>query len=414
MPFSEVALILEDKEFGSRAFLENLRAVMNDTQLQDFLKCVTNIVLDKDKDFYSSFLQGICIEFYKRQACQDFLDSLYANDRCLLYTKLLAGCENDSLEQFEKIAKNITDGFLPLSSLDVYLRFVQNLSSDAFDKLINRFASFSTNVNILLDFVIRKKYWYEDVLKSSLLPLLKLLTLKYEIDEQVNHDDYMQFVISLLEWEHDADYAKRVNLKFIDLYNQVHSHNFHDGLYSCLVKLYLDDIWDDLKSALIDDDKFMFYFHVRDELGSGTGFGKGALFKLPDSEQRMRKFCMDFPNKAPRRVASMAPCFDYEEKDGNKILKGFSSYFLWLMEKFGTDEEVLSSIHANLGSFFWSGSTIPYYERNIFCFQKVLDNEKMLDCVKTWASKSIDGYEKALKREKDQEDYMWLKYNYKP
>ena len=405
---------MEDKEFGSRAFLENLRAVMNDTQLQDFLKCVTNIVLDKDKDFYSSFLQGICIEFYKRQACQDFLGSLYANDRCLLYAKLLAGCENDSLEQFEKIAKNITDGFLPLSSLEVYLRFVQNLSSDAFDKLINRFASFSANVNVLLDFVIRKKYWYEDVLKDSLLPLLKSLTLKYVIDEQVNHDDYIQFVISLLEWEHDTEYAKQVNLKFIDLYNKVHSHNFHDGLYSCLVKLYLDDIWDDLKRALMDDDKFMFYFHVRDELGSGTGFGKGALFKLPDSEQRMRKFCMDFPNKAPRRVASMAPCFDYEEIDGNKILKGFSSYFLWLMEKFGTDEEVLSSIHSNLGSFFWGGSMVPYYERNIFCFQKVLDNENMPECVKKWASKSIGGYEKALKLEKDQEDYMWLKYNYKP
>ena len=164
---------MEDKEFGSKAFLENLRAEMNDTQLQDFLQCVTSIVLNKDKDFYSSFLQGICIEFYKRQACQDFFDSLYANDRCLLYTKLLAGCENDSLEQFEKIAKNITDGFLPLSSLEVYLRFVQNLSSDAFDKLINRFASFSTNVNVLLDFVIRKKYWYEDVLKNSLLPKLK-------------------------------------------------------------------------------------------------------------------------------------------------------------------------------------------------------------------------------------------------
>ena len=47
---------------------------------------------------------------------------------------------------------------------------------------------------------------------------------------------------------------------------------------------------------------------------------------------------MDFPQKAPRRVASMAPCFDFEEKDGNKILTGFSSYLLWLMEKFGTDE----------------------------------------------------------------------------
>lgn len=412
--YSEVALILEDKEFGSKAFLENLRAEMNDTQLQDFLQCVTSIVLNKDKDFYSSFLQGICIEFYKRQACQDFFDSLYANDRCLLYTKLLAGCENDSLEQFEKIAKNITDGFLPLSSLEVYLRFVQNLSSDAFDKLINRFASFSTNVNVLLDFVIRKKYWYEDVLKNSLLPLLKSLTLKYVIDEQVNHNDYMQFVISLLEWKHDDDYARQVNLKFIALYNQVRSHNFHDGLYSCLLKLYPNAIWDELMSALIDDDKFIFYFHVRDELGSGTGFGKGALFNLSDSEQRMRKFCMDFPQKAPRRVASMAPCFDFEEKDGNKILTGFSSYLLWLMEKFGTDEEVLSNIHANLGSFFWSGSTIPYYERNIFCFQKVLENEKMPDCVKAWASKSINEYEKALKQEKDQEDYMWLKYNYKP
>lgn len=410
----EVSLILENKDFASRAFMENLRKIMNDEQLREFLQYVLTIVLNNDDNYYSPVLQGICIEFYERKSCQDLLDELYAKGKYHLYIKLLAGCEGEDLKQFEKLKYSITNGSLPSSSLEIYLCFVQNLSSDAFVKLINSIASFSTNVNILLDFVIRKKYWYEDVLKDSLLPLLKSLTLKYEIDEQVNHDDYIQFVISLLEWEHDTEYAKQVNLKFIDLYNKVHSHNFHDGLYSCLVKLYLDDIWDDLKRALMDDDKFMFYFHVRDELGSGTGFGKGALFKLPDSEQRMRKFCMDFPNKAPRRVASMAPCFDYEEIDGNKILKGFSSYFLWLMEKFGTDEEVLSSIHSNLGSFFWGGSMVPYYERNIFCFQKVLDNENMPECVKKWASKSIGGYEKALKLEKDQEDYMWLKYNYKP
>lgn len=410
----EVSLILENKDFASRAFLENLRKIMNDELLREFLQCVLTIALNNDDNYYSPVLQGICIEFYERKSCQDLLDELYAKGKYHLYIKLLAGCESEDLKQFEKIKSSITNGSLPSSSLEIYLCFVQNLSSDVFVKLINGIASFTDNANILLNFVIKKKYWYDDVLKGSLLPLLKSLTLKYVIDQQGNHNDYVQFVISILEWKHDANYAKQVNFKFINLYNQVHSHDFYDGLYSCLLRLYPDDIWDDLMRALIDDDKFIFYFHVRDELGSGTGFGKGALFKLSDSEQRIRKFCLDFPDKAPRRVASMAPCFDYEEEDGNKILKGFSSYLLWLMEKFGTDEEVLSNIHANLGSFFWSGSTIPYYERNIFCFKKVMESDKMLDCVKSWASKSIDGYEKALKQEKDQEDYMWLKYNHKP
>lgn len=80
------------------------------------------------------------------------------------------------------------------------------------------------------------------------------------------------------------------------------------------------------------------------------------------------------------------------------------------MVEFGEDIEVLSSIHANLGSFFWSGSIIPYYERNIYCFKKVVADKNMPEYVKSWASNCIVENERALKEEKDKENYMLMKY----
>ena len=36
------------------------------------------------------------------------------------------------------------------------------------------------------------------------------------------------------------------------------------------------------ESAFVSDDYYGFLFHIKDEIGSGTSFGVGALFKVKD------------------------------------------------------------------------------------------------------------------------------------
>ena len=43
----------------------------------------------------------------------------------------------------------------------------------------------------------------------------------------------------------------------------------------------------DFESAFVSDDYYGFLFHIKDEIGSGTSFGVGALFKVKDGRCKM-------------------------------------------------------------------------------------------------------------------------------
>ena len=46
---------------------------------------------------------------------------------------------------------------------------------------------------------------------------------------------------------------------------------------------------------------------VKDEIGSGTSFGVGALFQVKDD--KVQYICKKYPDKAPLRIAQMIPIF---------------------------------------------------------------------------------------------------------
>ena len=63
-------------------------------------------------------------------------------------------------------------------------------------------------------------------------------------------------------------------------------------------------------------DIFLFYYQVKDELGSGFSFGKGLLFDV--EEGLIKQLCLDNPESAPTRIASMVPCFEINA-NGNEV-----------------------------------------------------------------------------------------------
>ena len=143
---------------------------------------------------------------------------------------------------------------------------------------------------------------------------------------------------------------------------------------------------------------------MKDELGSGYGFGKGPLFHV--DERIIKQLCIDYPDTAPVRIAAMVPCFDVQE-DGKEV-EQFSKWVLWLLDNFGEEKDVRSSISSNLGSFSWTGAVSPYYKRNIRCFEKLL-NHKFPE-VRDWARLSIMDEKKLLDMEKSKEDFMKIRY----
>jgi hypothetical protein len=67
----------------------------------------------------------------------------------------------------------------------------------------------------------------------------------------------------------------------------------------------------------------------------------GALFQVKDD--KVQNMCKKYPDKEPLSVAQMIPVF----KDGHT----FSDWFMWMLDEFGDQKDVLDSLHANMRTF---------------------------------------------------------------
>ena len=93
----------------------------------------------------------------------------------------------------------------------------------------------------------------------------------------------------------------------------------------------------------------------------------------------------------------------------NRTAIGFSQIIMWLIDNFGDYKRVLEGIHANLHSFQWTGSLIPYYNRNIAGFKQLLTHHN--GQVRDWAKTCLELEEKDLKQELGNEEFDVMHYN---
>ena len=75
-------------------------------------------------------------------------------------------------------------------------------------------------------------------------------------------------------------------------------------------------------------DTFLFYFQVKDELGSGFSFDKGPLFDI--NEELIKQLCIENPESAPARIALMVPCFEKKTMEMKKSISinGLSGFWI--------------------------------------------------------------------------------------
>lgn len=168
--------------------------------------------------------------------------------------------------------------------------------------------------------------------------------------------------------------------------------------------VYPNIIWDIITEALISKEYIRFYIQIRLDIGSGSGFGFGPLFQVPNAEEKVKKLCIDNPETAPVRIAEMIPCFDYGSNE--QEVKGFSSYFIWILENFGNDKNVLIALDANLNTYFHIGRPILYKDRNIFCYKQLLERPKISEPIKQWIYKRIEEQEKDKEMEIERDTYI--------
>lgn len=407
----EIKLIAEDKEYNDIWFSPALKDFMNEEQVKTLMGIFMNLIRENGGDAYrSSFVFRFCSVFRDNMAFDTLLDEILKSGYLDLYMRLLSHCETDNFTSYHTMRKEMEEGRLGTDAPVRYLNYVSLQYQHQLCEMIKRFRSdYHELHDDLMDYVVRHQFDKEMFADKEVFTIIKDLILEYGIKNGIDRNiyEYSRFVADVLEHYHDDVMAAKLNRKLMGVMKKEFLRTNVQGIYAVLIKSYTNAIWRDFSRAFKDNKYLLFLFQIKDEIGSGSGFGAGPLFQI--DRKRVECLCTKYPDYAPHIVAEMCPIFRYDPNKDKLEGSAFHSWVYWLLDNFGNQDAVLDGLHANMCSFAWSGSVIPLLERRKECLEKIIKHPRVE--VGKWAELCIKEVDEEYTRENNREEYMRLHYN---
>lgn len=197
----------------------------------------------------------------------------------------------------------------------------------------------------------------------------------------------------------DPDLAAILTQEIIDATAELnHLHEIDHCISEVLgvaLETQIDTAWPLLAGALADADGSARWGigHVLSRRFGDAG-EKGLLGKVP--MKHLAQWCKQLPGVAPKVLASIVQVMDLVE--GQVALSEEAAF---LINEYGSDPDVLSELAANFHSFSWSGSLVPYYERQVVVMEPLTRHPRHE--VQQWSRRLIDSAEHQIKREKERD-----------
>lgn len=375
------------------------------SQFESVLSSILKSILKEDKTYTSRFVDQLFFSSEYKEQNDRFLSALHTNGYLEIFVRIAVTMDGDGMEYFSKLHKMFCDGRLAESYFLRFLEFKRTRDVDtilAIAKILYATETLTERVVTTFNFV--SECWFMDSMyqNAGIMLLYKDLVLLYPLEKMSLSRDFVLMVDQILEKCDDANFASALNKKLISYMNSYSSHDGLPRLYNTLLTKYRGAVWEDFSKAILDIENYAgFYLSVRYEIGSGFEFGEKCLFA--GHNEQIKELCVKNPSTAPVVMASMCPVFD-----SNGDIDAFHPFVLWLIDNFGTDENVLNELHANMGTFHWTGSTLPLIRKRKLCFES-LKNHKYPN-VRQWASRCISAESADQKTVLRQEAYNKLRY----
>lgn len=412
--YHEVEEILKLDFYIHSLFFTKLSKMMSEEALNILYSNILTVVkMAKDNSQYKRLYQFVG-GLSQRAETNLFLDKIYQLGYRKLFVELLAVSEDSGLSHFRKINELILTQQMENTVLTTYLSHFNMMTQEQAVVLLTFLDKYiKIYPKEIFSFIQKFRYLFKPLMEKNVQvnSFLKKILLEYPVKNEKSQVSYWysNTIASILKSSHDKEFARQINLKLMEEDNVVFDSMIINSIYKVLLSNeYIDCIWSDFSRAFYDDKYLVFFMSIRLEIGSGLGFGNGLLFS-GHNEERVKKLCLRFPDTVPHKIAEIAPCFEYEESDGSKKVVGFNHILIWLIDSFTADKSLLSSIHANIHSFQWTGSLIPYFTRNIFCFKKLLSHPNQN--VQNWAKECIETEQRELEQEQKREEFEAMHYN---
>lgn len=407
----EVQLIAEDPEYNDIWFSPALKEFMHEEQIKTIMDIFMSLICENGGDaFRSSFVFRFCYVFRESAAYVELMNKLLDSGYYDLYMRLLSHCETENYSSYITMRKMMEEGRLGKDAPVKYLCYVSVPYQHQLCELIKRIRKDYPELHDdLMDYVVRHQFDKEMFNDEEAFVIIKKLILEYSIKEDNDRNiyEYSRFVAEVLDHYPDDQLAAKVNRKLMKVLKNSFLRTNLEGIYPVLVKKYTKAIWRDFSRAFKDNKYYLFIYQIKDEIGSGSGFGVGPLFQI--DKKRLEYLCTKYPDYAPHIVAEMCPIFRYDPEKDKAEGSAFHSWVYWLFDKFGDQVAVHDGIHANMCSYSWSGSVLPLLAQRKECLEKIAKHPRPE--VRKWVELCIKEVDEEYSRENNREEYMRLHYN---
>lgn len=361
-------------------------------------------IKSKPKDYRSAFMESYLSRDSNKEYLNGFADKLLAGGYYALASCIMGMIETPDYVQLKRLFTLVHDKTIPSTLINNYLRFIIIPNIDEIIKVSDMLFENPEidKAEVSYHFLFEYTWSIKKEEFGPYLPKYECRLLDYDFE---NGAIYMSLQVvehieNVLKNFNEPDFASKINQKVIEYLKDYRRsvNNPFENIYISLLPKYQDTVLDEVLKAIsapIEDS--MFFYNMSQDLGSGFGYGSGPLFQCDN--ERLKKACLANPDVLPERLANICPVCNFGE---NGAWTGLSDFFLWLVDNFGDNDNVLDNFSSNVGTFGYSGvgSMKGYYDSRAELFKPLFDHPK--HNVAEWARKMY----KSEKLQADHEQFV--------
>ncbi|HEV7330222.1 MAG TPA: hypothetical protein VGN63_04220 [Flavisolibacter sp.] len=357
------------------------------------------------------FIAGLLSAINKREVIIKLLDSILQDDLINQYSFYFFRIINPTFSDIEKLFFLVDKKGFSISQFEnfKYGRALDNLSKDEVVFLCEKISEYGhsgvwTSLSLLFMFDLdHEDNWKSNkVLVNKLIASNNLLLHLPEFDTMASYY-WSEFVKKILNENKEAAFAKKITEQIIEQSSQEilgYSSDSHiTSILDLILKKYFNEVWLVIGDAIISNS--LSYLRLKHLIGARNGWheSEGILFSDEEHYEEIIKWCKKHPEIAPKRIANMMPLS--KDRDGKSQWHPIAKA---IIDEFGNNSAVLAELSANMGTFGYTGSVVPYYTSLQILVRELLNHP--LENVRKWAEKKLEYFEKTIKKERlDDEEW---------
>lgn len=405
-----IGLVANDKEYTSWEFTKNVAARIPNGDIPQVLEKIYGYIIRQNSNFYSNWLVRFIKCLPDKHNAQEMAKKLYENGFIKQGIALLAVIDDDAFSNLNFLWEYVATKKLEYESISSYYNVIRLTDVENLLKVVAIIKYHSKESNSVFDFL--SQYWYLDVLYEDdrLSSIYKEVLINYDLQSNRTNYEYVRRVERVLEKTNDNKFAKTINSKLIAYLSFNSSILRVEEIYPILLTKFRTVIWDEFIAALVDlDNRPGFFYQIRLAIGSGFGFSERTLFS--DHEEEMKEVCKRHSQYGPIVCASLCPIL--KSSGSGEDNEEFHPFVIWLLNNYGGNKMVLNELYGNMCTFSWNGSMLPLIKTMKNCLLKVRAKAGFHKQVYKWVSDCLKQYEADYNKERQNEAYMRMAYNYK-